>query len=119
MTILLSTLLFLSRTRYDLTAFETGFSQKKSKLIFDFVIFYVLIVDVRYILDNCSRSQRLSLKFFQFTDFVLYSHQALLWTGPISFLVNYTLLCLVCFIGRYFDFVIRFCYFNTDINCLM
>ena len=46
--------------------------------------------------------------------------QALLWTDPISFMVNYNLICLVSVISdAILTFVIKFCFFKTYINFLM
>ena len=40
------------------TGFHTGFSQKKVNEFFIFVIFDVLFIDVRHILDNCRSQMR-------------------------------------------------------------
>ena len=45
----------------DFTGFHTGFSQKKINEFLIFVIFDVLFVDLRHILDNCT-SQGLPLE---------------------------------------------------------
>ena len=47
--------------RYDFPGFDTGFSQNKTNEFLVFVIFDVLFVDVRHILDNC-RSRGLPLE---------------------------------------------------------
>ena len=43
---------FFKRFCYDLTGFDTAFSEKKNKINFIFVIFDVLFVDAKNILDN-------------------------------------------------------------------
>ena len=49
------------------------------------------------------------LNFFLFVMLSI-CYQALLWTGPVSFLVNYKLLFSFSFLWSYFDFFTEFCF---------